>query len=201
MDSDDENNRSGDRVDDEPEETGDDGVPDEDAYDDSDRMSMASEASSAATKAILDLSSNLQNNMQMMEQNHEQKMEEMRGMFTTTTTITTNLAAMFATMPTPIPRARRGPRTAVNGVVPDSPQKIAFLLDHDNVVNKTNHITPLLNTLTIKELWWVQQHVDEEKIKYDMKSRLLSNYKEDVWKYQCKQKADMTVGARNPPRT
>ena len=108
---------------------------------------------------------------------------------------------MFAAIPTPIPRHRTTTRTVVNGVVPDSPQKIAFLLDHDNVVNKTNHITPLLRILTIKELWWVQQHVDEEKIKYDMKSRLLSNYKEDVWKYQCKQKAGMTVGARNPPRT
>ena len=123
-------------------------------------------------------------------------------MMTTTTTIATNLAAMFAAIPTPIPRARRATtRTTVNGVVPDSPQKIAFLLDHDNVVNGTNNITPLFKTLTIKELWWVHQHVDEEKIKYDMKSRLLSNYKEDVWKYQCKQKADMTVGARNPPRT
>ena len=110
-------------------------------------------------------------------------------------------ANMLVVAPPPRARAVRAARTSVNGVVPDSPRKTAFLLDHDNVVAKTNDIIPLLRKLSIKELWWVQQHVDDEKIKYNMKSRELCAYKENVWDYHCKQKAGMTVQARAPPRT
>jgi hypothetical protein len=150
-------------------------------------MSIASEASS---KAMNELASTMKQNM-----------DEMQGMWKQTMTLQTNLVTMLAAAPPPRTRATRAARTAVNGIVPDSPQKIAFLLDHENVVTRTNDITPLLRNLSIKELWWVQQHVDDEKIKYNMKSRELCVYTENVWDYHCKQKAGMTVQARAPPRT
>ena len=150
-------------------------------------MSIASQASSQ----IDALNATMQRNM-----------VEMQAMFQTTTTLQTNLAAMLAAAPPPRARATRASRTSaiVDGVITDSPRKIAFLVEHDKVMFTTDIITKQIQELNIYELWWVQQWVDESKIKYDMNSKGLKSYKKGVWDFHAKQTAGMTIDSRNPAR-
>ena len=154
-------------------------------------MSIASRASAQ----INELAATMENNM-----------VQMQAMMTLqTTTLQTNIAAMMAAAPLRrAPRSRTAP-AAVDGVVQESPaaakKRVAFFLIHDKVITGTDHISPLIPALTIEELWWLQQHVDDAKIKYDMKGTTFTNYKEDVWKYRAKQTAGMTVKTNAAART
>ena len=173
FDSDDENedDRSGDRVDDKE-----------------DAMSIASQASAQMNE----LTEAMQNNMVRME-----------AMMKTTTTLQTNLAAMLTAAPPQRARAARGARTPVivDGVVTDSPKKIAFLKEHDKVLFTTDIITKQIQEMNIYELWWVEQWVEQSKIKYDMNCKGLKAYKKGLWGFHAKQTAGMTVDSKNPPQT
>ena len=105
-------------------------------------------------------------------------------------------------------KTRKAPKTTrtttggtTGGPPEPSPAKIAFDNEHKKVETVTENITNAIPTLTIEELWWVQQHVDEAKIKYDMKCTRINRYKDNVWKYGKKQAAGMTVQSRGPPQT
>ena len=77
-----------------------------------------------------------------------------------------------------------------------SPQKAAFLLEHDRVVQETDAMCQAIQKLKQKELWWVQQWVNEAKLKYNMKS--IRTYTDNVHRYNIKQAAGMRVMTRNP---
>ena len=105
-------------------------------------------------------------------------------------------------------RTRKAPRSvrttaggAAGGPPEPSPAKMAFDNEHKRIETATEPITKVIPTLTIEELWWVQQHIDEAKIKYDMKCTRINRYKDNVWKYGKKQGAGMTVQSRGPPQT
>lgn len=128
----------------------------------------------------------------------------MQTMMQTTTTLQTNLAAMLAAAPPQRARAARVARTApatIDGVVTDSPKKIAFLVDHDKVLFATDIITKQIKEMNMYELWWTEQWVDESKLKYDMNDKELKAYKKSVWAFHAKQTAGMTVESKNPART
>ena len=152
-------------------------------------MSIASQASAQ----INDLAVTMQNNM-----------VQMQAMMQTTTTLQTNLATMLAAAPPLRARAARAARTTpatIDGVVTDSPRKIAFLVGHDKVMFTTDIITKQIQEMNIYELWWVQQWVDESKLKFDMTDKGLKSYKKGVWDFHAKQTAGMTIESKNPPRT
>jgi hypothetical protein len=151
-------------------------------------MSIASQASSQ----INDLTVTMQNNM-----------VQMQAMMKTTTTLQTNLATMLTAAPPPRARANRAARTPaiVDGVVTDSPRKIAFLVGHDKVMFTTDIITKQIQEMNIYELWWTEQWVDESKLKFKMDDKDLKAYKKSVWAFHAKQTAGMTVDSKNPPRT
>jgi hypothetical protein len=99
------------------------------------------------------------------------------------------------------PRAARTSTGGAAGGPPEpSPAKIAFDNEHKRIETATENITNAIPALTIEELWWVQQHIDEAKIKYDMKCTRINRYKDNVWKYGKKQAAGMTVQSRGPPQ-
>ena len=80
--------------------------------------------------------------------------------------------------------ARRATRTDAGGTAETSPGKIDFDNLDTKVLSVTENISNAILALTIEELWCVQQHVDEAKIKYDMKKcNKLNRYKDNVWKY------------------
>ena len=180
FDSDDENedDRSGDRVDD-----------NEDNEDNEDAMSIASQASAQMNILTATMQNNMVQMQAMMNLHHQ-----------TTTTLQTNLAAMLTAVPPQRARASRTP-AIVDGVITDSPRKIAFLVGHDKVLFTTDIITKQIQEMNIYELWWVQQWVDESKIKYDMNSKGLKAYKKGVWDFHAKQTAGMTVDSTRPART
>ena len=150
-------------------------------------MSIASQASAQ----INDLAVTMQNNM-----------VQMQAMMQTTTTLQTNIAAMLTAAPPARARATRASRTPaiVDGVITDSPRKIAFLVGHDKVMFTTDIITKQIKEMNIYELWWVQQWVDESKLKFDMTDKGLKSYKKGVWDFHAKQTAGMTVDSKNPAK-
>ena len=77
-----------------------------------------------------------------------------------------------------------------------SPQKAAFLLEHDRVVQETDAMCKAIQKLKQKELWWVQQWVNEAKLKYTTKT--IRTYTDNVHRYNIKQTAGMRVMTRNP---
>ena len=77
-----------------------------------------------------------------------------------------------------------------------SPQKAAFLLEHDRVVQETDAMCQAIQKLKQKELWWVQQWVNEAKLKYTTKT--IRTYTDNVHRYNIKQTAGMRVMTRNP---
>ena len=152
-------------------------------------MSIASRASAQMN----DLAETMRNNM-----------VQMQAMMQTTTTMQTNLTAMIQAAPPPRVPAARAARTTpatIDGVVTDSPRKIAFLVGHDKVMFTTDIITKQIQEMNIYELWWVQQWVDESKLKFDMTDKGLKSYKKGVWDFHAKQTAGMTIESKNPPRT
>ena len=84
-------------------------------------------------------------------------------------------------------RTRKAPRSvrtsacgAAGGPPEPSRAKIAFDNEHKRIETATDPITKVIPTLTIEDLWWVQQHIDESKIKYDMKYNRIIRYKDNV---------------------
>ena len=148
-------------------------------------MSIAS----AASAQMNELAETMQNNMVRME-----------AMMQTTTTLQTNLAAMLTAAPPQRVRGTRASRTPVivDGVVTDSPKKIAVLKEHDKVLFTTDIITKQIQEMNMYELWWVQQWVDESKLKFEMTDKGLKAYKKGVWAFHAKQIAGMTVDTNNP---
>ena len=161
-----------------------------------DVMSIASAMSNVElAQTIVQMQETTQRAMEQMQANFQRQTEEM----------TNNFRSM---MTNPVRPARATPRanrttTATNadGTPAPSPQKIAFDNEHAQVVNETDTICKQIQELNIKELWWVQQWVDEAKLRYDMNSRELRSYKDKVWTYGAKQAAGMTIQARNTTRT
>jgi hypothetical protein len=101
----------------------------------------------------------------------------------------------------PIPQTpkRRTTAAAAGGAAGDeppapSPQKAAFLLEHDRVVQGTDEMCKAIQKLHQKELWWVQQWVNEAKLKY--KTKTIRTYTDNVHRYNIKQAAGMRVMTR-----
>ena len=159
-----------------------------------DVMLIASSMSNVElAQTIVQMHETTERAMQQMQANFQRQTEEM----------TNNFRAMMTTpvRPRATPRANRTPAaTNADGTPAPSPQQIAFDNDHAQVKNATDGIAKQIKELNIKELWWVQQHVDEAKLKFDMNSRELRSYKDKVWTYGAKQAAGMTIQARNTTR-
>lgn len=101
----------------------------------------------------------------------------------------------------PVPQTpkRRTTAAAAGGAAGDeppapSPQKAAFLLEHDRVVAHTDEMCQAIQKLHQKELWWVQQWVNEAKLKY--KTKTIRTYTDNVHRYNIKQAAGMRVMTR-----
>jgi hypothetical protein len=75
-----------------------------------------------------------------------------------------------------------------------SPAKAVFLLEHDRVVEVTETMCQTIQRLKQKELWWVQQWVNEAKIKYT--ARTIRTYTDNVHRYNIKQAVGMHVMTR-----
>jgi hypothetical protein len=104
-----------------------------------------------------------------------------------------------AVAPVPQTPQRRATAAAAGGAAggdppAPSPQKAAFLLEHDRVVQGTDEMCKAIQKLHQKELWWVQQWVNEAKLKYNMKS--IRTYSDNVHHYNIKQAAGMRVMTR-----
>jgi hypothetical protein len=125
------------------------------------------------------------------------QLEEMvTNMFETLMRNTTTAVA-----PVPQTPQRRTTAVAAGGAAggeppAPSPQKAAFLLEHDRVVQETDAMCKSIQELKQKELWWVQQWVNEAKLKYTTKT--IRTYTDNVHRYNIKQTAGMRVMTRNP---
>lgn len=104
-----------------------------------------------------------------------------------------------AVAPVPQTPQRRATAAAAGGAAggdppAPSPQKAAFLLEHDRVVKGTDEMCQAIQKLHQKELWWVQQWVNEAKLKY--KTKTIRTYTDNVHRYNIKQAAGMRVMTR-----
>jgi hypothetical protein len=106
-----------------------------------------------------------------------------------------------AVAPTPVLQTpqRRTTAAAAGGAAgaeppPISPAKAAFLIEHDRVVAHTETMCQAIQRLEQKELWWVQQWVNEAKLKYT--TRTIRTYTDNVHRYNIKQAAGMRVMTR-----
>jgi hypothetical protein len=105
-----------------------------------------------------------------------------------------------AVVQTPVPQTpRRRTTAAAAGAAgaeppPISPAKAAFLIEHDRVVAHTETMCQSIQKLNQKELWWVQQWVNEAKLKYAPKT--IRTYTDNVYTYNIKQTAGMRVMTR-----
>jgi hypothetical protein len=77
---------------------------------------------------------------------------------------------------------------------PISPVKAAFLIEHDRVVAHTETMCQAIQKLNQQELWWVQQWVNEAKLKHI--TRTIRTYTDNVHRYNIKQAAGMRVMTR-----
>ena len=100
-----------------------------------------------------------------------------------------------AIIPTPVTKTPKK-RTTAAGATDDeppapSPQKAAFLREHELVAEATDAMCQAIQKLNQKELWWVQQWVYEAKLKYNTKT--IRTYTDNVHRYNIKQAAQMRV--------
>jgi hypothetical protein len=109
-------------------------------------------------------------------------------------------ALMKRTAPKTAPKTpkRRAPAAAAGGAAgaeppPISPAKAAFLLEHERVVANTQTICQEIQKFDQKELWWVQQWVNEAKIQHTGNIR---TYTDNVHRYNIKRAAGMRVMTR-----
>ena len=143
------------------------------------------DAMSVASSAMHSVTSNMS----------KAQLEEMvTNMFETLMRNTTTAVAPTPVLQTP---QRRTTATAAGAEPPTiSPAKAAFLLEHDRVVEATETMCQAIQKLKQKELWWVQQWVNEAKLKYATKT--IRTYTDNVHRYNIKQAAGMRVMTRNP---
>ena len=120
------------------------------------------------------------------------------NMFQTLMRNTTTAVAPTPVLQTPQRRTTAAAAGGAAGAEPPtiSPAKAAFLLEHDRVVEATEKICQAIQKLKQKELWWVQQWVNEAKLKYTTKT--IRTYTDNVHRYNIKQTAGMRVMTRNP---
>jgi hypothetical protein len=105
-----------------------------------------------------------------------------------------------AVPPTPVlqtPQRRTTAAAADAEPPPISPAKAAFLMEHDRVVAHTETMCQAIQKLNQKDLWWVQQWVNEAKLKYT--SKTIRTYTDNVHRYNIKQAAGMRVMTRTAP--
>jgi hypothetical protein len=107
-----------------------------------------------------------------------------------------NAVALNPVLQTP---QRRTTAAAAGGAAgaeppPISPARAAFNIEHDRVVAHTETMCQEIQKLNQKELWWVQQWVNEAKLKYT--AGTIRTYTDNVHRYNVKRAAGMRVQQR-----
>jgi hypothetical protein len=111
-------------------------------------------------------------------------------------TANANVVAPTPVLQTPQRRTTAAAAGGATGAEPPpiSPARAAFNAEHDRVVANTDTMCKEIQKLHQKELWWVQQWVNEAKLKYT--GTTIRTYTDNVHRYNVKRAAGMRVQQR-----